>query len=52
MTWARGKLEEAVFTASADGRHHVRYGASAIDLDIREGQRVRLTARDGVLRRV
>jgi alpha-L-fucosidase 2 len=52
VTWTRGKLEEAVFTASADGRHHVRYGASAIDLDIRKGQRVRLIARDGVLRKV
>jgi alpha-L-fucosidase 2 len=51
VIWSRGKLETAVFTAAADGRHHVRYGASAIDLDIKKGQRVRLTARDGVLRR-
>jgi alpha-L-fucosidase 2 len=51
VTWTRGKLEAAVLTASADGRHHVRYGASTIDLDVRKGQRVRLTARDGVLRR-
>ncbi|KQZ29104.1 glycoside hydrolase N-terminal domain-containing protein [Caulobacter sp. Root1472] len=51
VTWARGKLESAVLTAAADGRHHVRYGVSAIDLDVRKGQRVRLTARDGVLRK-
>ena len=51
LTWTRGKLETAVFTAAADGRHHVRYGASAIDLDIKKGQRVRLTSRDGRLRR-
>ncbi len=51
LIWTRGKLETAVFTAAADGRHHVRYGASAIDLDLKKGQRVRLTARDGVLRR-
>jgi alpha-L-fucosidase 2 len=51
VTWARGKLESAVLTAAADGRHHIRYGASAIDLDVRKGQRVRLTARDGVLRK-
>jgi alpha-L-fucosidase 2 len=51
VVWARGKLETAVLTAAADGRHHVRYGASAIDLDLKKGQRVRLTARDGVLRR-
>jgi alpha-L-fucosidase 2 len=29
----------------------VRYGASAIDLDLKKGQRVRLSARDGQLRR-
>jgi alpha-L-fucosidase 2 len=52
VSWTRGKLEAAVFTAAADGRHHVRYGASAIDLDMKKGQRVRLTARDGVLRQV
>jgi alpha-L-fucosidase 2 len=51
VIWSRGKLETAVFTAAADGRHHVRYGASTIDLDIKKGQRVRLTARDGQLRR-
>ncbi len=51
VSWTRGKLESAVLTAAADGRHHVRYGASVIDLDVRKGQRVRLTARDGVLRK-
>jgi len=51
VIWTRGKLETAVFTATADGRHHVKYGASSIDLDMKKGQRVRLTARDGVLRR-
>jgi len=51
VIWARGQLETAVLTAAADGRHHVRYGAAAIDLDLKKGQRVRLTARDGVLRR-
>lgn len=51
MTWARGKLDTAMFTAAADGRHHVRYGASAIDLDLKTGQRVRLTAPGGVLRK-
>jgi alpha-L-fucosidase 2 len=51
VIWTRGKLETAVFTAAADGRHHVRYGAATIDLDLKKGQRVRLTARDGVLRR-
>ncbi|WP_082554871.1 glycoside hydrolase family 95 protein [Caulobacter sp. Root1455] len=51
VTWTRGKLEAAVFTAAADGRHHVRYGGSVIDLDIKKGQRVRLTVRDGQLRR-
>lgn len=51
VIWSRGKLETAVLTAAADGRHHVRYGAAAIDLDLKKGQRVRLTARDGVLRR-
>ncbi|MEJ2815354.1 glycoside hydrolase family 95 protein [Caulobacter sp. CCG-8] len=51
VIWSRGKLETAVLTAAADGRHHVRYGAAAIDLDLKKGQRVRLTVRDGVLRR-
>jgi len=51
VVWARGRLETAVFTAAADGRHRVRYGASSIDLDMKKGQRVRLSARDGVLRR-
>ncbi|MGR4865097.1 glycoside hydrolase family 95 protein [Caulobacter sp. LARHSG274] len=51
VTWARGRLETATLTAAADGRHHVRYGVAAIDLDIKKGQRVRLTARDGGLRR-
>ncbi|TCS15946.1 glycoside hydrolase family 95 protein [Caulobacter sp. BK020] len=51
VTWTRGRLESAMLTAAADGRHHVRYGASAIDLDLKKGQRVRLTARDGVLRK-
>jgi alpha-L-fucosidase 2 len=51
VVWARGKLETAVLTAAADGRHRVRYGTSTIDLDIKKGQRVRLTARDGHLRR-
>ncbi len=51
VAWARGKLDSATFMSAADGRHHVRYGASAIDLDLKKGQRARLTARDGVLRR-
>jgi alpha-L-fucosidase 2 len=50
VSWTRGRLETAVLTAAADGRHQVHYGASAIDLDLKAGQRVRLTARDGVLR--
>jgi alpha-L-fucosidase 2 len=52
VTWTRGRLESAVFTATADGRHHVRYAGSAIDLDLKAGQRARLTARGGVLRKV
>jgi alpha-L-fucosidase 2 len=51
VTCTRGTLGGGVFAPAADGRHHVRYGGSVIDLDIKKGQRVRLTVRDGQLRR-
>jgi alpha-L-fucosidase 2 len=51
VVWTRGRLESAVFTAAVDGRHRVRHAGATIDLDLKKGQRARLTARDGVLRR-
>jgi alpha-L-fucosidase 2 len=50
VRWSGGKLTEAVLTAKEAGKHTVVLAGSRLDLDLKKGQRVRLVARDGVLK--
>lgn len=49
VRWVGGKLSEAVLTAKVDGRHTVVHGSSTLEIEMKQGQSVRLAARDGVL---
>lgn len=49
VRWAGGKLSQAVLTAKADGRHTVVHGASTVEIEMKQGQSVRLAARNGAL---
>lgn len=49
VRWAGGKLSEAVLTARVGGKHAVIHAGSKLDLDLKTGQSVRLTVRNGAL---
>ncbi|WP_233206715.1 glycoside hydrolase N-terminal domain-containing protein [Caulobacter sp. FWC2] len=49
VRWAGGKLSEAVLTATAHGRHTVVHRASTLEIEMKQGQSVRLAVRNGAL---
>lgn len=51
VRWSGGKLTEAVLTANQAGKHTVVLAGSTLEVDLKRGQRVRLVARNGVLKR-
>lgn len=51
VRWAGGRLSEAMLTAKVDGHHSVVHAGQTLDVDLKQGQRVRVVLRDGVLAR-
>jgi alpha-L-fucosidase 2 len=49
--WKDGKLLRARLTADKPGRHMVRVAGRSLVADLRQGERIELTMRDGELRR-
>lgn len=52
LAWSGGQLREAVLIAGSAGRVRVHLRDAALDLNLRAGERVRLTAQEGRLTRV
>jgi alpha-L-fucosidase 2 len=50
LAWSKGALDAAVLTAGSAGKVRVQLRDASIDLTLRAGERVRVTAADGKLR--